>query len=563
MNFDLSDLKINNWQDIKSYYDYLKQKKFYSVEDLEKWIKNRSDLSAIIEEELGWRYIKTTCDTENKEFAESFEKFVTEIQPKISKVEDDLNKKISSSKFFEQLPEKYFILKRSIKNELSLFREKNIPINAELEKLEQKYGQITGSLTINYNDKELTLQQAANYLKLSDREVRKEVYKLISEKRLEVVNDLNDLMNQLIEKRHQKALNADFKNYRDYMHQAHERFDYSVEDVLAFDNAIKEKVMPLVEEITAHRKNKLAYDALKPWDLSVDVSGKPALKPFESIDEFVDKTIKCFSKVRPKYGEYLSLMNEKGFLDLESRKSKAPGGYNYPLLKSNVPFIFMNATSNIRDVETLVHEGGHAIHAFKAKDLELNEYKETPSEMAELASMSMELISMDNWDVFFDNKEELNRAKIHQLEGVISVLPWVATIDKFQHWLYTNPNHSTIERTIEWGKILKEYSSKIIDYSTVEWYFFNLWQKQLHIFEVPFYYIEYGISQLGAIAIWRNYKNNPEKTLDKYENALSLGYSKNLPYLYKTAGIEFNFSAGYIGELLDFVMSELKKLYKK
>lgn len=561
MTNQFNNIKIDSWNDLSPVYTDLKNQKFSNISDLEKWIKKRSDFGAVISEDLAWRYIKMSCNITDKEIAKHYEKFVSEIQPEISKVENELNKKLANSELFEKLNEKYFILKRSLKNEIKLFREENIPIKAELDKLEQKYAQITGSMTINYDNKELTMQQAGNYLKDTDRKIRETVYRLIAQKRIEAVDDLNKLMNELIEKRHQVALNAGFKNYRDYMHQARERFDYSVDDVLTFDEAIKEKVMPLINKIISHRKNSLNYDILKPWDLEVDTSGKKALKPFNNISEFIEKTINCFKNVRPKYGEYLTIMNEKGFLDLDSRKGKAPGGYNYPLMVSNIPFIFMNATSNIRDLETLVHEGGHAIHAFKAKDLELTEYKETPSEIAELASMSMELISMEHWDVFFENEDDLKRAKIHQLEGVISVLPWVATVDKFQHWIYTNPNHNTIERTIAWTNILSEYSSKIINYQSVEWYFMNLWQKQLHIFEVPFYYIEYAISQLGAIAIWRNYKQNPEKTLDDYEAALSLGYSKTLPELYKTAGIKFDFSKKYIGELMDFVLEELEKFY--
>ena len=250
-------------------------------------------------------------------------------------------------------------------------------------------------------------------------------------------------------------------------------------------------------------------------------------------------------------------MQERGFLDLDSRKGKAPGGYNYPLYESNIPFIFMNATGNVRDLTTMVHEGGHAIHSFLSKDLELVYFKELTSEIAELASMSMELISMEHWDIFFDNKEELKRAKLEQIRGLITVLPWIATVDKFQHWIYTHPTHSVPDRIENWNKIARKFSSKIIDYETCEWYFTNSWQKQLHIFEVPFYYIEYGFAQLGAIAIWRNYKLNPEKTLNQYENALKLGYSVPISQVYETAGIKFDFSEKYIGELMEFVKKEL------
>lgn len=552
---------INTWQDIEPIFEELKNREIKSVSELEKWIKNRSDFSAIIDENFAWRYIKMSCDTQNQELNAHYEKFVTEIQPQISKYEDLLNKKLQQNDFYADLPEKYFILKRSVDNELKLFNEKNIPIFSELETLEQKYAQITGSLTIMYNEKELTMPQASNFLKNTDRKIRQKVFQLIANKRIEAVDELNKLMNELIIRRQKVAENLGYDNFRDYSHQARERFDYSVEDVLNFNNAIKNKVVPIIEKIQIHRKEKLKLDILKPWDLDVDTSGKEQLKPFENTKDFVDKTIKCFSEIRPQYGQYIKIMNEGGYLDLDSRKGKAPGGYNYPLMKSNIPFIFMNATQNIHDVETLVHEGGHAIHAFKAKDLELTEYKQTPSEIAELASMSMELISMEHWQVYFENEEDLKRAKIEQLEGVLSVLPWVATVDFFQQWIYTHKNHTNIERTIAWGQILSDFSPKIVDYSSVEWYFLNIWQKQLHIFEIPFYYIEYAISQLGAIAIWRNYKQNKKKTLDDYEAALSLGYSKTLPELYQTAGIKFDFSEEYISELMDFVLEELEKLY--
>jgi len=554
-------LKIDTWQDIEPYFKELKNRKINSVAELENWIKNRSKLFAILDEEMAWRYIKMTCDTENKKLAEHYEFYVTQIQPNISKYADELNRKLADNGFFDKLPDYYSNLKRTVIRELELFREENVELYAKLGTLEQKYAQITGAMTVEFDAKELTMQQAANYLKNPNREIREKTYRLIGDRRLKDSEELNNLLSEMVKLRHQIAVNAGFENFRDYSHKARERFDYSVEDVLEFDEAIRKQVVPVVEKITEHRKNKLGLDILKPWDMDVDISGKEALKPFKDAKDFLEKTIECFTSVRPQYGEYLKLMGEKGFLDLESRKGKAPGGYNYPLMLSNIPFIFMNATSNIRDVETLVHEGGHAIHAFKAKDIELTEYKSTPPEIAELASMSMELISMEHWQVYFDNNDDLRRAKIHQLEGVLSVLPWVATVDKFQHWLYTNYQHDDLDRVMAWGKIYRDYSSKLIDYSGVQWHSLNMWQKQLHIFEVPFYYIEYAISQLGAIAIWKNYRQNPEEALDKYEKALSLGYTTTLPKLYNAAGIKFDFSAEYIEELISFVYDELLKLY--
>ncbi len=301
-------------------------------------------------------------------------------------------------------------------------------------------------------------------------------------------------------------------------------------------------------------------ESLKPWDKAVDTTGKKPLKPFSSSEELLAKTVKCFTNVDPYLGECLVTMQKMGHLDLESRKGKAPGGYNYPLAESGIPFIFMNATSTLRDVVTLLHEGGHAVHSFLMKPLELSDFKSTPSEVAELASMSMELITMDNWHIFFENEEALKRAKKEHLEQIIETLPWVATIDKFQHWLYENPIHTVEERNNNWLKIFDEFSDSITNWDGIEENKKYLWQKQLHLFEVPFYYIEYGMAQLGAIAVWRNYRKDNKKGLENYLNALKLGYTKNIPEIYKAAGIEFNFSPEYIKELISFVQSEMNNL---
>jgi oligoendopeptidase F len=318
--------------------------------------------------------------------------------------------------------------------------------------------------------------------------------------------------------------------------------------------------VPLVEQLQKIRKDLLGVDKLKPWDLDVDENLKPPLKPFLESNDLIMKTINCFSKINSTYAGFIRIMEKGSFLDLDSRKGKAPGGFNYPLHESNIPFIFMNATGNLRDVETMVHEGGHAIHSFLTKDLELASFKETPSEVAELASMSMELISMEHWDSFFSNADDLKRAKLSQLSDIVGILPWVAMIDKFQHEIYLQNDLSPEKRKEIWNNISNEFSGNIVNWEGQELYRDYVWQKQLHIFEVPFYYIEYGFAQLGAIAIWRNYKRNPQKALQQYEDALKLGYTKTIPEIYKTAGIEFNFTKAYINELMHFVKEEIENI---
>jgi oligoendopeptidase F len=318
--------------------------------------------------------------------------------------------------------------------------------------------------------------------------------------------------------------------------------------------------VPLLNEFARQRKSDLNVPALRPWDKAVDPKGLDALKAFSNGQELTDKTIEVFHRIDPFLGQCLSIMKEMGHLDLESRKGKAPGGYNYPLSEIGVPFIFMNATSTVRDLVTIMHEGGHAVHNFLTRDLELNDFKSTPSEVAELASMSMELISMDHWDVFFTNPEELKRAKRDHLEDLMETLPWVATIDKYQHWLYENAGHTHAQREQQWNKIFDEFADTVTDWSNLEEAKSYLWQKQLHLYEVPFYYIEYGMAQLGAIAVWRNYRKNPAAGLQGYQNALKLGYLRSIPEIYKAANIKFDFSRAYIKELMEFVKEELSKI---
>jgi oligoendopeptidase F len=318
------------------------------------------------------------------------------------------------------------------------------------------------------------------------------------------------------------------------------------------------EVLPLVKAFNEKRKAELGFD-LKPWDMEVDTKNRPALEPFTTGEDLLSRTVKCFRKVDDYFAWCIETMDNMERLDLESRKGKAPGGYNYPMSETNVPFIFMNAASSTRDVETMLHEGGHAVHSFLSKDLELGAFKNCPSEVAELASMTMELISYDGQDEFYTTKEDFNRAKEEHLEGIIKILPWIATIDKFQHWIYSNPTHTAVERKEYWVQLSKEFGTGMVDWTGFEHIQAYTWQKQLHLYEVPFYYIEYGMAQLGALAVWKNYIADKPTALAQYKAALSLGYTKTIGEIYKTAGIEFNFTAPYIKQLMAFVKDELEK----
>ncbi len=550
-----------NWEGLEPLFNELIARPINSVNELEQWMRDRSEVEAAIEEDFAWRYIRMTCDTTNEDLLAKFQYFATEVEPKIAPCNNELNKKLVASEYANELhEEKYFIYLRGVRKALELFREENIPVQTEIQIEQQKYQGITGSMSVHIGDKEYTMEQAGVFLKDTDRAKRQQAWETISTRRLQDKDTLNSLFDHLRALRHKLALNANFENFRDYMFQALGRFDYTPLDCYAFHEAIEKEIVPILREQAGKRKAALGLDTLKAWDMDVDVSGKPALKPFKNGDDLIEKSILCFGNISRYLGERLEIMKDNSLFDVESRKGKAPGGYNYPLSETGAPFIFMNSANTFRDLTTMVHEGGHAVHTFLTADLELNDFKHTPAEVAELASMSMELISMDNWDVYFDNEEDLKRAKRDQLIDVLKTLPWVAVVDQFQHWIYTNPDHTDAERTEAWIQIYERFGAGFVDWSDHPEAETNLWQKQLHIFEVPFYYIEYGMAQLGAIAVWKNYKENPEKGLQQYLDALKLGYTKTIKEIYETAGIKFDFSASYVAELAAFVKGEMEKI---
>ena len=552
---------LKKWEDLQPFYENLQTREINNAAELKQWFLDRSELESYLSENFAWRYIRQTCDTANNSLIDALQFFITEIQPKLAEYGNQLDKKVVASPFLDELTDKGFdITLRGMKKAIELFREENIPVITEMQTEERKYGAIAGAMTVTLDGEEMTLPKASDRLQSTDRTVREEAWKAISNRRYEDHDKLDALLNTLVQLRNKVGMNAGFPNYRDYMFAAMGRFDYTAQDCFDFHEAVKDAVVPLLSDMATERKKALAVDQLRPWDTKVDPQGRPPLKPFETGEELLDKTINCFSRLDPFLGDCLRTMKAMKHLDLESRKGKAPGGYNYPLDEIGVPFIFMNATSNLRDMVTLLHEGGHAVHSLVTRDLALNSFKHTPSEVAELASMSMELITMDYWDEFFANETDLKRAKIQHLESIIETLPWVATIDKFQHWMYENPAHTPEQRTTEWVSIYRQFTDNVMDWSGLEKFQKYLWQRQLHIYEVPFYYIEYGIAQLGAIGVWKNYRENPESGLKGYLDALKLGYTAPITEIYKAAGIPFDFSQKHITDLMQFVKDELGRL---
>ena len=554
------EINLANWSELEECIKNLLGRSIQSVEDLEQWLKDRSELDAALEEELAWRYIRMNIDTREEALAVLFNFFIEEISPKYAIASNDLNKKILSSEAISLLDnDTYSVFLRGLKMEAQLFREENVPLKSKLAIESQKYGSVQASLEIEHNGEKLTMPKASFLLKNPDRNERETVFQKIVEKRLAKASELDILFDELKSMRHQLALNAGYSNFRDYMFDELGRFDYSVKDCEDFHSSISRFVVPIYKQILEGKKQKLGLDRVKPFDTDAEPEGGNPLKPFTSGQDMLNGSIACLSAIDPYFGDCISTMERMGHLSLESQPGKAPGGFNYPLYETGVPFIFMNSVGSHRDLVTFVHEAGHAVHSFLTQNLGLTYFKNMPSEVAELASMSMELITMEHWDMFYKVEKDVKKAKIEQLEKIVSGLVWIATIDKFQHWLYVNPNHTVKDRHDYWLKINQNVDC-LLDWTNWESYQAIRWQNQLHLYEVPFYYIEYGFAQLGALGVWANYKRNPSMALQQYKNALALGNKKTIPSVYEEAGVKFDFSENNIKNLMDCVSAELESL---
>ncbi|ACE06136.1 hypothetical protein Aasi_0755 [Candidatus Amoebophilus asiaticus 5a2] len=552
------DFKITDWDSIKGFYKLLLNREIDSLEDLRTWLSHRSELEGVIAEDAGWRYIHMTCDTGNEEYRKKYEEYITAILPKLMPLSHQLDEKVVQCSYSTILGKEtgYNLLVRCLGTHIQLYKDENIPLFTSIQLQAQEYGKTVSEMTIARDGQELTIQQAATYLESSDRKLREEVYNQINTRRLQDKDQLDTLYSSLVKERNTVATNAGFNSFTEYSFVSLKRFDYTPEDCFAFHESIQQVVVPFVNQIAENQKKSLKVDKLRPWDHHADPHGMPPLRAFQNTEELLQKTIKVLDKLHPFIGDCLRTMQRMGRFDLDSRKGKAPGGYNYPLVESGVPFIFMNAATDFQNVITLLHEAGHAIHSFLMHELSLNDFKQITSEMAELASMSMELLTINYWDIFLDNPTDVKRAKREHLEGIIKRLAWIATIDKFQHWVYANPNHTAIDRKEAWNNIFDTFTDNVTCWDNYEEAKDFLWQKQLHLFEVPFYYIEYGIAQLGAIGVWKNYKNNPAEALQNYLDALRLGYTQPLPYMYKMAGTQFDLSKAHIQSLVSFLKQE-------
>lgn len=552
------DFQITDWEHLENHFRILQDAPVHSVEDLRQWTLWKDELESVVQEEAAWRYIRMTRYTDRADYNEAYAYFVGVLQPQISEAQHRLQKRLAEMPWRHELPfDGMDNLNRLIDNELELFCVENLPLRAEESQLSQQYNAVIGAMTVEIDGQEMTLPQAGKYLIDPDRATRQKAWEDVQRRRAQDAEQLDGIFDQLASIRERVAANAGFGNFIDYRFRELARFDYGREACLQFHEAVEQAVLPLYLSQLEERRQRLGLDRLRPWDLRVDWWGVKPLKPFSGEADLIQKTVAMFDLLHPRFAQMIRFLAEHERLDLVSRKGKAPGGYNYPLAESGAPFIFMNAADQHSDLKTMVHECGHAIHSFLSHAcVGLAALRDVPSEVAELASMSMELLTMDLWGTFYADPRDLNRARYQHLTGLVGLLPWIAAIDAFQFWIYENPGHKADERSEAWLSIYRRFHGDAVDWTGYEDWLRQSWQAQLHLFEVPFYYIEYGIAQLGALQVWRRHREEPRKALGDYQAALSLGYTKPIPEIYEKAGIAFDFSAERMRQLFAFVREE-------
>ena len=556
-----SNINIGNWTTLEPLFKQLEEqiKTASSAEKLELFILNWEELSAAVSEEGSKRYIAMTCQTEDKDAEKAYLDFVEKIEPEEKKCNFLLAKKLIQHPNLKELKnQRYEVFIRDTALQVELFRSENVSLETKTAKLGQQYQKTIGGLTVQFEGKEQTLIQMSRHLEEPERKHRQKAWELVANRRLEEAEKIDVYINDLAEIRNQMSENAGFPNYRDFAHQRLGRFDYSPDDCISFQEAIEEEMVPLLRELQDERLQALGINELKPWDTATDPKGRPPLKPFEKVSDLVARSQTIFNQVDGNLADWFQTMQDLGLLDLANRKGKAPGGYQCSLDESRLPFIFMNSVGVQRDVETLLHEAGHAFHAMASQNEPLHSYRHAPIEFCEVASMAMELLGSEFLEEFY-NEEEARRARIAHLEGIVFVFPWIATVDAFQHWLYLNPNHSIEERDKAWSNLIDRFGGNV-DWTNYESAKAKLWHKQLHIFLHPFYYIEYGIAQLGALQVWANSKNNRSKALADYKAALALGGSRPLPKLFEHCNIRFDLSRNTVAPMADLLRKELNTL---
>lgn len=545
------EIDLGDWDAQKPLWDELQKRPLPDAHALKQWIADWSEISDAVGEESARRYIEMTCYTQDKTIEAAYLHFVEKIDPELAPIGDALNRKLIAHPDTVHLPEDHAKWITAVKSGIELYREENIPLYTELTKLSNEYQKITGSQTVEWEGETKTISQLSPILQEPDREKREKAWRAIAARRLQDRDALDALYDQMLVLRKKVAANVGLE-FVDYTFQSNLR-DYTPKECFDFHAAVEKAVVPVYREALEGHRRALGLETLRPWDLNCDSHGRVPLKPFKTSEELVAGVDTIFAKLDPELRELFSVLRDGGLMDLENRVGKAPGGYQSSLTETRLPFIFMNSVGLNQDVFTLLHEAGHAFHYLLARDEALPFNRHAVMEFCEVASMSMERLGAKHLEIFY-GREEARRAIRAEDEEVFRILPWVATIDAFQHWIYTH-DHTPAQRTQFWLDLDARFGPNI-DWSGLEEYRAHAWHRQLHIFEYPFYYIEYGIAQLGALQVWKRSLDNPTEALSLYKLALSLGGTRGLAELFAAAGGKFDMTEATIRPLIEAVRAE-------
>ncbi len=551
-------IDFNDRSEAVELYTQLLERSIHSSHDLEEWLKDCSELASAIDQHGAVLYILMTCDTTHADYGYNYQQFIKMVVPAIKPLGDELNRKyLAMNDQFPLDAKRYFVFHRAVQTDVDLFWAENVPLETDIQLLSQEYQSVFGNMTVSFEGQDLTLPQMSKFQQETDRGLRERTWRLTAQRRYQDQDRLESIFERMFSIRHKIARNAGFGNFRDYQFAAYHRFDYSPDHCKRYHETVERVVVPVWEKILERRRQQMGLDRLRPWDLAVDPLGQSPLKPFETADELTAGVSKIVHRIDSDFGAMFDDMQQLGLLDLENRKGKAPGGYQNTLSEARKPFIFMNAVGIDDDVRTLLHESGHAFHATHSAKEFLHTYRRAPIEFCEVASMSMELLGDRYLDEFY-SPDDYRRSRSTHLENIIHILAWVANVDSFQHWMYEHAEHTRQDRIRKWIELYERFSGQGVDWSGLDLYKETLWHRQLHIFEVPLYYIEYGIAQLGALQIWLHAQKDSAGALTAFKGALALGGSRSLPELFATAGIEFDFSERTIRPLVEEVARELE-----
>jgi oligoendopeptidase F len=555
-----SYLDFDDWSQLERIFKDLKERSINSGEELERWLEDESEFYSAFSEVYALRYARMTCHTDDSEREKAYLHFVEEIEPKAKPLVFNLDQKYLETPARKQLSDRYYVLDRRTQNSVALFRPENVDLEKQETKLAQEFEKVAGARTVFYDGKERTLQQMAQYLENLNRDIRRQTWSLAEDRRLKDREAMDKLYSDLLALRQKIAENAGFETYRDYAFRRRERFDYTTQDCFRFHDAVEQHIVPLIRSLDQERSKTLSIDPLRPWDLNVDTAGRPPLQPFNTIPELMQRCSQVYSQLDSHFSENFRKMMDLGLIDPESRRGKAPGGYCLELSEVRLPFIFLNLVGRDDDMRTILHESGHAFHTFATRNLPLhfhNRGESAPPEFAEVASMSMELLGGEHVEGTFYTPDDAARSKHEHLESIARLLPWIATIDAFQHWVYTNPDRTYEERDEFWARLRARFGGGE-SWDGYEKTQRSYWQRQGHLFTAPFYYIEYGIAQLGALGIWTQYRKDPKASIAAYKRALALGGSRTLPELFEAAGLPFDFGPNIVQSYARELSNELK-----